>query len=389
MADSVEILKQLIKIPTFQDKEKPDEIPEGMKECSRFLLELLEELGFTVTTDELLNVTAEKEFPNGKDTFLVNGHYDTVPPSPEWKDYLEPKTIDNILQGLGASDDKGSIAGVLSALYGLEDCRFEKLIVQFVSYEDNVINYKGKRWLGTPFFLSNNRDFKADYGINAEPTVEDDKIRVCVGCCGRVSFEVKTIGKEAHSSRPHLGRNAIYDMGELLPVIEKIPPGKFKIDDFEAEMPINAAEVHGGRAINIVPGECILKCERRLFPGEDPKEIEQTVRSALDELKRRKGMQLELNVNPNVQLPYQVDKSEYVVKLVTDSVLRSLGYKPPIRIELGRTDSVYLYHDRGIKTVIIGPGQENMSHCPGEYINIDRLNEFTRVMKTLLSRTSY
>jgi acetylornithine deacetylase/succinyl-diaminopimelate desuccinylase-like protein len=380
--DPVEILKQLIGFPTYQ--EAPDKIPEGMKECSRFLSDHLTALGFEVDVDELFNVTAIRDF-DGKDDFLLNSHTDTVPPSLEWVDALRPKTIDNRLEGLGASDDKGSAAGILSAFYGLEDCRFRKLIVQFVNYEDNSITYKGKKWLGTPFYLANHPSFKADYGLNVEPTVEDEKIKVGVGCCGRVSFDIKTIGKEAHSSKPHLGRNAIYDMRRVLRVIEEIPPGKYKNDDFEAEMPINVAEIHGGRAINIVPGECTIKCERRLFPGESPEMIEQTVKSALDKLE---GVQIELNVNPNVQLPYLVDKSEYVARLVIDSIRKNLGYDPSVDVKLGRTDSMYLYHHAGVKTAIIGPGEENMCHKPHEYITIDRLIEFVGLMKTVLSENS-
>ena len=133
-SDPVEILKQLTKFPTYQPQEKPDKIPEGMIECSRFLKDRLEELGFDVDVDDLYNVTGERKF-DGEGTFLLNAHSDTVPPATEWKDYLEPKIIGNRLQGLGVTDDKGSIAGILSPLYELDDCRFGKLIVQFVNYE--------------------------------------------------------------------------------------------------------------------------------------------------------------------------------------------------------------------------------------------------------------
>jgi succinyl-diaminopimelate desuccinylase len=378
--DPVEYLFRLVKFPTYQDESK--NIPKGMKDCSSFLSYHLRELGFDVTIDELFSVTAEKEF-DGEGTFLANAHFDTVPPSPEWEDALIPSSRGGKIFGLGSSDDKGSIASILAALYRLEDCRFRKLIVQFVNYEDNSIEYQGQKRLGMPYFLSKNPEFKADYGINVEPTVRDDKIVVDVGCTGRISFTVKTIGKEAHSSRPELGKNAIYDMIKVEEAIRQIPPGKYKIDDFEAEMPVNVAMINGGRAINIVPGECTINCERRLFPDEDPEKIKETIRSALNKLE---GIKTELNFNPRVQLPYIVDKSEYFVKLVTGSVHQNLGYHPPIQIDRGRTDSVYLYHDRGIKTVIIGPGESSMCHSVGEYINIDRLREFTRVMTTLLSK---
>lgn len=374
----VEILKHLIEFPTYQVS--PDKVEEGMKNCASFLSANLENLGFSVRIDELFNVTAEKDF-GGEKSFLINAHYDTVPPSSDWEDALTPILRNNRLFGLGASDAKGGIAATLGALSRLERCRFSKLIVQFVNYEDNAINYHGKRWLGEPYFLSNNPKFTVDYGLNVEPTVVDEKWNVSIGCTGRLSFTVKTVGKEAHSSTPHLGRNAIYDMLDVIKAIRLISPGRFGLGDFEAEMPVSVAMIEGGRAINIVPGECKITCERRIFPGESPREIAETIRSTLQNLEHVKT---ECDFNPSVQLPYIIDKNEEAVSLVLDSFHHKLGFRPNLRIELGRTDSVYLYHDGGIKTVIAGPG--HMGHTPGEYINTDRLLEFTEVLLTILEK---
>jgi acetylornithine deacetylase/succinyl-diaminopimelate desuccinylase-like protein len=375
--NALEILKQLVKFPSYQVS--IDKVEEGMKDCASFLSDNLESLGFKVKIDELFNVTAERDF-DGKKSFLMNTHFDTVPPSSQWEDALTPILKGNKLYGLGTSDAKGGIAATLSALSRLEDCRFHKLIVQFVNYEDNAIEYRGKRCLGAPYFLSNNPDFTADYGINIEPTVVNDKWTVSIGCTGRVSFTVKTLGKEAHSSKPNLGRNAIYDMVKVIDALRQIPPGRYKVDGFEGEMPINVATITGGRAINIVPGECKITCERRLFPSENPEKIMETIRSALKKIEAN----VECDFNPNVQLPYAVDKSEEIVSLVVDSVFHTIGYKPSLRIDLGRTDSIYLYHNAKIKTAIVGPG--HMGHAAGEYINTDRLIEFTDILGNMLRR---
>ncbi|UCC32846.1 MAG: peptidase dimerization domain-containing protein, partial [Candidatus Bathyarchaeota archaeon] len=154
-----------------------------------------------------------------------------------------------------------------------------------------------------------------------------------------------------------------------------------RTDGFEAEMPVNIATIQGGRAINIVPGECNITCERRLFPGEDHQKIAKTVSSALYKIK---DVKTECTFNPNVQLPYVIDKDEEVVTLIKKSILRNLGYRPDLRIELGRTDSVYLFHNAGIKTVIAGPG--HMGHSAGEYINTDRVIDFTKVVSTMLEK---
>jgi len=373
----VEILRQLIKFPTYQVT--PDKVEDGMKDCASFLSDHLEELGFKAKIDELFNVTAERTL-DGEKSFLINTHFDTVPPSSRWENALTPILKGNKLYGIGASDAKGGIAATLAALSQLENCRFAKIIVQFVNYEDNIIERHGKRLLGTPYFLSKNPRFTADYGVNVEPTVVNNKWTVSIGCTGRVRFTVKTLGREAHSSTPQLGRNAIYDMVKVINAIRQVRPGRFRINGFEAEMPINVAMIEGGRAINIVPGECKITCERRLFPNEKPQEMIEAIRSAL----KIEGVKVECDFNSNVQLPYMVDRNEKVVSSVEDSVFRTVGYKPNIRIELGRTDSIYLYHNAGIKTAIIGPG--HMGHEEGEHINTDRVIDFTEILGNMLKQ---
>jgi acetylornithine deacetylase/succinyl-diaminopimelate desuccinylase-like protein len=374
----VDVLKRLVEFPSYQVA--LDRVEEGMKECASFLSQSLEASGFRVEVDELFNVTGERGF-DGEKSFLLNTHFDTVPPSSQWSDANEPKLEGNRLIGLGSSDAKGGIAAVLSALSQLDSSRFGKLIVQFVNYEDNSIEFQGRRRLGTPFFLSNHPDFKVDYGMNVEPTVVDDGWTVNLGCTGRVSFSVTTIGKEAHSSTPQLGRNAVYDMARVIEEIRRIPPGRFKIDGFEGEMPINVATIQGGRALNIVPEQCKITCERRIFPNEDPQRIIETIRSRLEHLQDIKAV---CDFGSEIQPPYLIERDHEVVPLVVDSASRKLGYRPHLRVGLGRTDSMYLYHLAGIKTVIMGPG--NKGHVTGEFINVDRLNEFVEILGNVLRK---
>ncbi len=376
----VRILEQLIKFPTYQVT--PDKVAEGMKECSSYLSSHLERLGFSVNIDELFNITAEREF-NGEKSFLINTHFDTVSPAEGWEEALKPTLRGDRFYGLGSSDAKGGIAATISTLSQLEDCRFAKLIVQFVNYEDNAIVYRGTRWLGTPYFLSKNPNFTADYGVNVEPTVVGDKLTLSIGCTGRLAFNIRTIGKEAHSATPKEGKNAIYEMTKVIDALKQIPPGKYRINGFESEMPINVATIEGGRAINIVPGECKITCERRLFPGEGPQDIEKTISLALKKVKKA---EIDCQFHRPVQPPYAIDREEEIVSLVEDAITDTLGYTPSIRIELGRTDSVYLYHNAGIKTVIVGPG--HTGHVKDEFIHVDRLHEFTKVLKNLLTGTT-
>jgi acetylornithine deacetylase/succinyl-diaminopimelate desuccinylase-like protein len=372
----VEVLKKLIGFPTFQVS--ADQVEEGMKDCAGFLSDQLEGLGFKVRVDDLFNVTGERAF-GGKRVFLMNTHFDTVAPAKEWTDALTPKLKGRELIGLGSSDAKGGIAAALSALSRVDDSRFSKLIVQFVNYEDNSVAFEGKHQLGMPYFLGKNPGFKADYGINIEPTVRDGNHTVSLGCTGRVSFNVTTVGREAHSSTPQKGRNAIYDMTRVISALRRVPAGRFKMDGFSGVMPINVALIEGGRALNIVPGECKITCERRVFPNENPEQITRAIKRAVEGVR---GVNARVEFSGNVQPPYIVEKGHEVVKLAVDSAKQVVGYKPKLRIGLGRTDSMYLFHMAGVKTVIMGPG--HTGHVIGEGINIDRLAEFTEILGNML-----
>ena len=79
-----------------------------------------------------------------------------------------------------------------------------------------------------------------------------------------------------------------------------------------------------------------------------------------------------------------VDKNDESVQLIADSFSQTLGHKLPFRVGLGRTDSMYLYHNVGVKTVIVGPG--HAGHVMGENINIERIQEFSKMLENLLKQ---
>jgi acetylornithine deacetylase/succinyl-diaminopimelate desuccinylase-like protein len=68
-----------------------------MKDCTSFLCDYLESLGFSFKVDEFFNVTAERVF-DGEKLFLMNTHFDTVAPSNQWRAALNPKLRANALQ---------------------------------------------------------------------------------------------------------------------------------------------------------------------------------------------------------------------------------------------------------------------------------------------------
>lgn len=261
---AVDILQKLVEFPSYEE--------DGMRKCAQFLSNELSRVGFSVAVDELSNVYGSRQFARGDGAFLINTHFDTVPQSTRWtRNPMQVSVEGDRLYGLGTADSKGGIAATLHALRDLDECRFKKLEVLFSNYEDNAGVLDGKRWLGTPYFLAHNR-LEAETGINVEGTVQGDRFMVSLGCGGRVAFDVTAIGKEAHTAEPSwrtLGHNAIYDMIKVIETLRKMPAAKMTIDHYDAYTELNVSLIQGGTAINIVPGECKIECERRVLPNED------------------------------------------------------------------------------------------------------------------------
>jgi acetylornithine deacetylase/succinyl-diaminopimelate desuccinylase-like protein len=369
---SIEILRKLTKFPTFEES--------GMKACSEFLSGELDRLGYSVKVDRLNNVYGERAFDGGDSAYLLNGHFDTVPSTPRWtKDPFHISLEGDRVYGLGTSDDKGSIASILHVLGRVKDCRFKKLEVLLSNYEDNSTTLDGETWLGTPYFLTHNK-LESRSGLNIEGTVENGNFMVSIGCGGRVGFNVTTLGKEAHSSDPRLGRNAIYDMMKVIEALRKLPPVRMVVDGHEAYTELNVSMIKGGIAINIVPAECEIMCERRVLPNEDWDDVKKQVEGALSEVR---GIEFKVKYG-KPQRSYMIDRNHPTVVLAKESIEKTLGYLPKFRVESGRTDSTYLHEMGGIETVILGPGET--AHIADEYISAGRLEQFDQILYHMLSK---
>ena len=367
----IQTLSRLVEFPTFEDS--------GRRRCAQFLSAEMKRLGFKVEVDRVSNVYAEKVFEGGEGSFLINSHFDTVTSTPRWtRDPLHASVEGERLYGLGASDDKASVASILHVLGWMKTSRFRKLEVLFSNYEDSSTILDGETWLGTPYFLGHHR-LESESGLNVEGTVEGDRLMVSLGCGGRVGFTVTTIGKEAHSSDPRRGRNAIYDMLHVIEELRRVPPARMMLDGHEAYTELSVSKIQGGIAMNIVPGECEITCERRVLPDEQWAEVKKQVETALGKVK---GVEFKVAYT-KPQQSYLIPRNHPTVTLAKESVERALGYTPKFKVESGRTDSTYL-NEAGIKTVIIGPGET--AHIADEYVNVRRLEEFTRVLNRILSR---
>ena len=132
----------------------------------------------------------------------------------------------------------------------------------------------------------------ADAAIVAEPTEEV----VAVAHKGFVAFEVETVGRAAHGSRPDLGIDAIAAMGPVLSGIAALDARlrAGAVIRCSAPAPCTPRVIEGGQEYSSYPARCLLKGERRTIPGETSSDV----RRELEEIVAGTGATVQPAVPP-------------------------------------------------------------------------------------------
>jgi len=377
----LDILQKLVEFPTFE--------PDGIHRFAEFVSNQLKNASFRVVVDEFDNVYGVREFSVGSGTLLLTTNIDSGDSRAGWTRNPLSLTLEgDRLYGLDTST-KGGTAAALQVLKDLSACRFRKLEVFFPNdhrLPAGPASEPGGEQTGIEYFLLRNK-LDARVGINLNATVQGDRFAVSLGCGGRVGFTVRAIGKQGHTMDPSwrtLSRNAIYDMMKVIDALRMIPPQRMTIDGREVWTQLNVSIIEGGKAINIVPGDCTITCERRVIPNGDWDECKREVEDALRTVR---DVEFKVTYFPPAR-PYLIDRDNDIATLVADSVQRVLAYRPVFTAQAGITDSAILYQMGGVKTVIMGPGDPLLEHKPDEYVSAKRVEEFAKVIHSMLEETT-
>jgi len=127
---------------------------------------------------------------------------------------------------------------------------------------------------GTKKLLDSGPNF--DAAIVTEPT----DLQVGIAHKGFAGFEIETIGRAAHGSRPDKGVDAIAAMGPVLVELGELArrldatPG----DPILGPGSMHASLIEGGQEESSYPSSCLLTGEWRVVPGDD---VEEELRAAI------------------------------------------------------------------------------------------------------------
>ncbi len=319
------------------------------------------------------NVTAYFDF--GADhTLIFDAHMDTVPVDGMTVDPYGGELLDGKVYGRGACDVKGPMAAMLCAIYRISQSAepATRYNVLFAAVCDEEAGFGGV----TSFV---NRLNHIDYApiegaIVAEPTL----LNPVVAHKGAVRWTISTSGVAAHSSTPHLGHNAIYQMA---PVIQRLQSHAAELQRRTPHENLGVPSlsigiIRGGSAVNIVPDLCEIQLDRRLIPGE-------TVESARLEVERALHGTGALISAPIVAAPpTHTDAGHPLVRSVVAAA--SQAGADPIPEYASYCTDASLYPEINVPTVVFGPGSIAQAHTKDEWITVEQLEMGVCAYETLV-----
>ena len=291
---------------------------------------------------------------------ILAGHTDTVPPSGN-----EEARIDgDILWGVGAADMKGGLAVLLELALNVRRPIVDATYI-FYAREEVDSAHSGLREVAAarPDLLS------GDVALLLEPTggiVE-------AGCQGTMRIKVTLGGERAHTARAWMGRNAVHRLGALLEVVDGYEPRRPVIAGCEFREGLQAVEVAGGVAGNVVPDEAVLTINHRFAPDRTAEQAEAHVRAVLEPVLEPGDSVEVVDVAP----PADPGLDHSLLK----AVVRNSGASP--RAKLGWTDAAF-FAQRGVPASNFGPGDPLLAHTSHEHLHRDSLHKVYRVLGDLL-----
>jgi acetylornithine deacetylase len=321
------------------------------------------------------NLIARLPGRDPKRRIILEAHTDTVSVKGMTIPPFDPVIEGNLLYGRGSCDTKAGLAAMLHAMASLKDEGFvPPCEVWLAAVVDEEFSYRGVVKLC--------EGLTAHAAIVAEPT----ELRLVVASKGVLRWRIRVRGKAAHSSKPHLGVNAINHMARLILALEKDEASlATKVHPLAGAATCNVGVISGGVQVNFVPDECFIEIDRRLLPGERAIDALTNYQSLLDDLARRHPgfiAEMEAPMLTDEGLDTPVDAAP---ALLGGEILREMGLDgAPAGVPFG-SDASKLSR-QGVPSLVFGPGSIDRAHGAVEYVEIDEVLKAEAFFREFLRR---
>lgn len=315
----------------------------------------------------------------------LSGHSDCVPVEGQrW--ISDPFTLtarEGKLYGRGACDMKGFLACALASVPLFKARNLREPVHLIVSYDEEV-GCTGVR----PLIARIGEDLPRPRAIVVgEPT----SMRVIDAHKRIDAYRTVVHGREAHSSLPALGVNAISAAAALVGELDRTGAEVAKREnDPRFEPPYSTmmvGTIKGGTAGNIVPKNCEFQWQVRSLPQAKPGQAQRDLaafaeKSLLPKMKQvTKEAAIEttsLNTTPAFVAGAGSEAVALALKLTDTAETHAVSY----------TTEAGLFEQAGCPSVICGPGDIAQAHAADEFVSIEQLDACMEFLAKLAKELS-
>lgn len=317
---------------------------------------------------------------------VLSGHTDVVPVEGQnWTgDPFGLRREGGRLYGRGVCDMKGFDAICLAMIPEFRQAALKRPVHILLSYDEET-TCRGA--------LDTIRRFGADLPrpgavIVGEPTM----MQVADAHKAVATYRTTVRGREAHSSKPDLGANAVEAACDLVGELYRLgaelrrsgdPSGRFDPPASTIEVGV----IHGGVARNILAQQCVFDWEFRSLPGV-PQNLARAHldsyvgRVALPKLRLR-AKETSIETWAEVEVPgLQPEPGSAAESLALKVAQSNHTISVPYATEAGQFQAI------GAPTIVCGPGSIDQAHQPDEYLEIAQLEACVEFMRRLAKELS-
>lgn len=332
--NAIELLKQLIAIPSFSKEEDKtaDTIEDFLKSKK------------IKTHRKLNNVWAyNKHFEITKPTILLNSHHDTVKPNAGYTlNPFEAIEKEGKLYGLGSNDAGGALVSLLATFiyfYEAKDLNYN--LIYAATAEEEISGTNGVECILKDLG-------KIEFGIVGEPT----QMHLAIAEKGLMVIDCIAHGKSGHAAREE-GENAIYN---AIKDIEWFRTFQFpKASETLGPIKMSVTIIHSGQQHNVVPDKCEYTVDIRLTDAYTNEEIINIIKENVSSTITPRSTRLKSSSipkeHPIVKAGVNMGRNTYGSPTTSDKALMNFP------------------------TLKIGPGDSARSHTADEFIYLYEIKE--------------
>lgn len=424
---SIQLTQELIRANTV-NRHSGDAHPGNEANGQRILAPLLRELGARIeefdcpadvyTRTGVLgprdrdfsdrpNLLSLFEYGSGGPTIVLQGHMDTVGVDDmTLDDPFSAKIEDGKLWGRGATDMKGGLAAIVTALQVLHDVRSQlRGRIVFASVVEEESNGSGAGALAWIDRARRGELFggavKPGAGAGAGGALADLAIctdgsgpEVLRGYGGVLTVDVHVQGKSGHAARP----GSVSAIEKALVVKEAIDAYKREREGLGPGRSVNLGLFRGGTHPAVVAGSAVMSLNMS-YPAADALAAEAAGqgfgnapgRERFEALVSARATEDEwLREHPPVidwikdLIPFELPEEHALVRELAVTIERVVGKPAAVGVSPAWSDACYLPRLAGTPAVVCGAGVAGQAHTAAEYNEPHRIVDCGRVLAAFL-----